>query len=113
MNCTQIFYLLLLVLLTGCAPVPETAEIIITRPEPVPGPLFRSAKQVSSDCGVVAVVDPPPGFAVPPGAEAKVMPPIIAGFQKIVAEREPAVTDPERVSGGYVLIEPLVVRQCA
>ncbi len=45
-----------------------------------------------------------------PGAELKEMPPPIKKFQSVGAEREPVETDRERVSDGYIVIEPLVVR---
>ena len=74
-------------------------------------PIYRSGKRVSSDCGVEFMARPPPGFAEAPGAETQEMSKPATAFMAIGAEREQVETDPERVSPGYVLIEPTSVRE--
>jgi len=69
-------------------------------------PLYVSNKQVSTDCGVVATAPPPSGFADRPNAKIVEMPPRLAKWQAVGAERPIPETDAERVSSGYVLIEP-------
>lgn len=95
------------VLLVACAPEGDDAVSVA---EPVvverAAPLYVSTKQVSTDCGVEAVPSPPPGFADRPYAEIAEMPEAIANRQAVGAERPIAATDPDRVSPGYVLIEP-------
>ena len=86
-------------LLAACEPATDNSAA-------KPAPLYISTKQVSTDCDIEFVSDPPPGFAHRPGAEIVEMPEVIAGRQAVGAERPIAATDAERVSPGYVLIEP-------
>ena len=74
-----------------------------------PQATYRSAKTVSTVCGVPDLTNPVPGFAEPLGRAQKTMPPPIAERVAIGADREPVATDMARVSPGYVLIEPLMV----
>jgi len=69
-------------------------------------PLYVSNKRVSTDCGVAMTSAPPPGFADVPNAAIPEMPDMLAKWQAVGAERPVAETDAERVSPGYVLIEP-------
>ena len=91
----------------ACTPPPnQSAATENAIASPAPAPLFVSRKQVSTDCGVDAIADPPPGFVRRPYAEVAEMPKRVVNWQAIGAERPIAETDPERVSPGYVLIEP-------
>jgi len=73
-------------------------------------PLYISRKQVSTDCGVEATPTTVPGFANRPNGEIADMPPPIANMLAIGADRPMVETDHERVSPGYVLIEPGFVK---
>jgi len=77
--------------LFACTPAANNgpAEATTATTEP-PAPLYISSKLVSTDCGVAMTAPPPPGFANVPNEEIAEMPD----------------TDAERVSPGYVLIEP-------
>jgi hypothetical protein len=94
-------------LLVACAPAVDhpASQDEAAAPEK-PAPMYLSTKQVSTDCGIDFVPDPPPGFAHRPGAELEDMPDAIAGWQAIGADRPIAETVSEKVSPGYVLIEP-------
>jgi len=72
--------------------------------------LYISRKQVSTDCGVEATPSPVPGFADRPDEEIADMPPPLANMMAIGADRPMVETDNERVSPGYVLIEPGFVK---
>lgn len=106
-NLRIIVCLPLLGAMTACAPATEepVAETEPAAAEPA-APLYISTKQVSTDCGVELTPDPPPGFANRPGSEVVEMPDMLASRQAVGAERPIAETDAERVSPGYVLIEP-------
>lgn len=93
---------------TGPSDVPTEAPAAMPD-NPVMQAVFRSAKTVSSNCDVPDVTNPVPGFAEPLGREQKDMPPPIAKIMAVGAEREPVATDHDRVSPGYVVIEPLTV----
>ncbi len=69
-------------------------------------PLYISSKPVSTDCGVVFAPPPPPGFADVPGKTLAEMPEPMAKKLAVGADRPLAETDAERVSPGYVVIEP-------
>jgi len=101
----------LLVLAVACVSSPEIEEDALVVAAPVQKPIYRSSKKVSNDCGVTIIADPPPGFAVPRGATPKEMSKMITKFQAVGAERAMTKTDPSRVSDGYVMIEPLAVRE--
>jgi arylsulfotransferase ASST len=92
-----------------CACTPATndspAESTAATAEPA-APLYISRKQVSTDCGVAMTAPPPPGFADVPNEEISEMPDMLAKWQTVGAERPVADTNAERVSPGYVLIEP-------
>lgn len=90
--------------LFACTPVANNGPAAATT-EP-PAPLYISRKAVSTDCGVAMTAPPPPGFADVPGEELAEMPEMLAKWQAVGAERPVADTDAERVSPGYVLIEP-------
>ena len=68
--------------------------------------IFRSAKRVSTDCGVEYLPDPPPGFAERPGAAMKDMPEPIAKSLAVGSDRAQVETNADLVSPGYLLIEP-------
>ncbi len=104
---------IMLVAITACTQPTENVEgTTEAPPEPDPiTPVYRSAKRLSSDCGVVRSPGTVPGLAEVAGAEMKELPPPLAKFLAIGAERKPVETDLERVSDGYVLIEPWVVKE--
>ena len=95
--------------LTACAPeqVPEESPVaVISAPvSEVRKPRFRSAKTVSSICTVDYWPEVPPGFAGGPGNAEPEMPPPIAEFMVVGADRPMVQTDINRVSPGYTLIE--------
>jgi hypothetical protein len=97
--------------LVGCTqPIETEAPVIETAaPEPL-RPAYQSSKRLSSDCGVVRTPGSAPGLAPVAGAEIAEMPPPVAKFLAIGADREPVETDMSRVSDGYVLVEPWVVK---
>lgn len=74
-------------------------------------PVFVSNKRVTSDCGVEFIPVPAPGFADALGRETKQMPPPIEARQAVGAGRELLATDEDRVSSGYILVEPVTVKQ--
>jgi hypothetical protein len=74
-------------------------------------PVYVSSKKVSTDCGVEEVTTPPPGFAEAPGVELRPMPERVSGFLAIGADRPSVETDWDRVSPGYVLVEPGFIKQ--
>jgi hypothetical protein len=91
----------------ACSPAAnETTTESASMPAGPTTPLYVSTKQVSTDCGVELTPAPPPGFADRPNVEVVEMPPGVASRQAVGAERPIAETDAERVSPGYVLIEP-------
>lgn len=93
--------------LAACTPPPEPAAAEEKPPaEPSVAPIYLSAKQVSTDCRTDFIGPPPPGFATRPGADIAEMPEMIANRVNTGADRPPVETDMERVSPGYVLIEP-------
>jgi hypothetical protein len=100
-------------MLAACAPANNDAA---SQVEPVAeaaaepaAPLYISRKHVSTDCGVAATPSPIPGFADRPNEEVLEMPPPLANMMAIGADRPMVETDHERVSPGYVLIEPIFV----
>jgi len=96
--------------LAACAPATDNSAV---EADPVAAesaaPLYISRKQVSTDCGVAATPSPVPGFADRPNEEILDMPPPMANMMAIGVDRPVAETDHERVSPGYVLIEPIFV----
>jgi hypothetical protein len=97
----------LIAAMCGCMPVADdAAPASASIANPTTTPLYVSNMQVSTDCGVNAIPDPPPGFAHRPGAEIAEMPEALAKRMAVGAGRPLAETDPDRVSPGYVLIEP-------
>lgn len=95
------------VTLTACAPATDTsAPIAAAQPEPA-APIWISNKPVSTDCGTTDTPpDPPPGFARFPGATAVSMPPPIAEWQAVGADRPIADTVADKVSPGVTMIDP-------
>ena len=93
--------------LCACTPVAtdSPAEPAAAAVEPT-APLYISRKLVSTDCGVVMNAPPPPGFADVPNKELVEMPEMLAKWQAVGADRPIAETDAERVSPGYLLVEP-------
>jgi len=90
----------------ACTPATDKVEIPVTAASGPAAPLYISRKVVSTDCGVVLVPAPPPGFADIPNAEIVELPEGPAKKLAIGADRPIAQTDAARVSPGYVLIEP-------
>ena len=95
--------------MTACAPATEEP---VTAPEPAKpaAPLYISSKQVSTDCGVESTPPTFPGFADRPNAKIGDMAPPVANMLAVGADRPMVETDHERVSPGYVLIEPAYVK---
>jgi hypothetical protein len=92
--------------LSACAP-PASESTQHSEAATAPAaPLYISSKSVSTDCGVVFSSAPPPGFADVPGKAVVDMPPPLAKRQAVGADRPLAETDAERVSPGYLLVEP-------
>ncbi len=91
--------------LFACAPAENEGPVNLVTATPK-SPPYISSKAVSTDCGVVFASPPPPGFADVPGKELTEMPEALAKRQAVGADRPLAETDIERVSSGYVLIEP-------
>jgi hypothetical protein len=110
-NLRILVYLPLLGAMTACAPATEepVAETEPAAAEPAT-PIYISSKQVSTDCGVVSTPPAFPGFADRPKAKIGDMAPPVAAMLAVGAERPIAATDHERVSPGYVLIEPAYVK---
>ncbi len=92
----------------------QSANETITATEPVAAepavPLYISRKQVSTDCGVESTPPNFPGFANRPNAQIGDMAPPVAQMLAVGADRPMVETDHERVSPGYVLIEPAYVK---
>ncbi len=101
---TGIFAAATLVTLTACAPAADTTEPVAVAPAAPAAPMYISNKLVSTDCGVDAPPDPPPGFVKPPGATAADMPPPLAAWQTVGADRPIADTIADKVSPGVTLI---------
>ena len=97
--------------MTACAPATEetVAETETAATEPA-APLYISRKPVSTDCGVESTPPTFPGFADRPHAEIGELAAPIAGRLAVGADRPMVETDHERVSPGYVLIEPAYVK---
>lgn len=75
-------------------------------------PLYISQMQVSTDCGIADSTPPPfPGFADRPKAAIQDMAPPVAAMLTVGADRPMVETDHDRVSPGYVLIEPAYVKE--
>jgi hypothetical protein len=96
--------------LVACAPAADPGASLpaaVATPAAAPAaPLYKSNKFVSTDCGVDAPPDPPPGFERIPGAAPVAMPPAIAGWQAVGADRPVAATIADKVSPGVTLIDP-------
>ena len=94
---------------SACVPAPDnSAEMVAAASvvsEPA-APLYISSKHASTDCGVEATPAPFPGFADRPNAKLGRIPPPMIGYLAIGADRPMVETDKDRVSPGYVLIEP-------
>ena len=103
--------LLVLLSLSGlpaCAPEPAevpAAEPAINTPA-TPQQAYVSNIQVSTDCGVGTIPTAAPGLAEPVGRKLRDMPERIAKMQAVGADRPLADTDFERVSPGYIVIDP-------
>jgi hypothetical protein len=94
--------------LIACTPAVESeVEVTLDAQEPESKtPVFRSAKTISSVCGVDEAPFAFPGFKEAPGRPMKEMPPPIVGIMSVGADRPMVETDAERVAPGYTLIEP-------
>jgi hypothetical protein len=94
------------VTLTACAPAADSGEAVAATPAAPAAPMYISNKLVTTDCGVDAPPDPPPGFAKIPGGTATNMPPSMAANQAVGADRPIADTIADKVSPGVTLIDP-------
>jgi len=93
--------------LAACVPAadsPDVIEPIAPMPEQRV-PIYRSAMQVSSDCGVEKAHDPTRGFAPPSGGTPGEVPERNAKRLAVGAERQEVETDYERLAPGYVVVE--------
>lgn len=91
--------------LIACSPAVQSNDTAAAPAAPA-AQLYVSNKLVSTDCGVNAPPDPPPGLARIPGATAVTMPPMIASWNAVGAERPIAPTVADKVSPGVTLIDP-------
>ena len=78
---------------------------------PVPVPVYRSEKRLSSDCGAVRAPMPAPGFAPVAGAEPEEMRERPRQWFEIGAERPLADTDSALVAPGYTVIGPVSAKE--
>lgn len=111
-------FALLCVALSACAPAPDsdhddtaTANPVAAKERPALAAKYVSSKRVSTVCEAFDYTEPPPGFAEPPGVPQRDMPPPLAMRQAVGADRQPVETNWDKVSPGYVLIEPLMVKE--
>jgi len=74
-------------------------------------PIYRSTMTVTSDCGVENMPSSNGGMAGPVGTEISEMPENNVKRLAIGADRDLVDTDWDRVSPGYVLIEPSAVKE--
>ena len=96
-----------LLTLAACTPAADqSASVTAVAPAAPAAAMYISNKPVSTDCGVNAPPDPPPGFATAPGGTAKDMPPPLAARQAVGADRPIAETIADKVSPGVTLIDP-------
>jgi len=101
---TGVFASAALLALAACAPsADQNASVAAAAPA---APMYISNKLVSTDCGVDAPPDPPPGFAKTPGGTAADMPPPLAARQAVGADRPIADTIADKVSPGVTMIDP-------
>jgi len=98
-----IFALATTAALTACSPPTQKSQ---EQAETATVPRYLSAKLVSTDCGIVVIADPPPGYSKRLGATADKMPASIAQRQAVGADRPIAVTVAEKVAPGITLINP-------
>jgi hypothetical protein len=99
------------IVLAACAPESQDAAPVAEPAVPeAAAPLYISRKQVSTDCGVESTPPVVPGFADRPNAKIQNMAPAVANMLAVGADRPMVETDHERVSPGYVLIEPAYVK---
>lgn len=110
------FYVLasVIVTLSACSPGPgnvESAKPVAVEEARPQTAKYLSSKRVSTVCDAFDYTTPPPGFAEPPGVTLRDMPPPLAMRQAVGVEREPVETNWDKVSPGYVLIEPLMVSE--
>ncbi|MGI9271589.1 MAG: aryl-sulfate sulfotransferase [Woeseiaceae bacterium] len=94
--------------LIACAPAGNQENSAAAAPVTAAGPMYISNKPVSTDCGVseVHTGSVPPGFAMGPGIAAKPMPPPLAEWQAVGADRPIAETVADKVAPGVTLIDP-------
>lgn len=92
------------------APVAETRNI--ENPSPVAKtPVYRSARRISSDCGVVRAPLPFPGLAPVAHAEVGEMGERTANSLAIGADRPMVETDLDRVAPGYTVVAPVTIKE--
>ena len=97
--------------MVGCQTDVQVQTPAVSAPEPAASPAYVSRVTVTRDCGPVAWAAPPPGFQEAPNVPMRPMPEIMTKAQTVGAEREFVATDADRVSDGFVLIEPGAVKQ--
>jgi hypothetical protein len=108
-NLMSVFTLASLVTIAACAPAADTNDSVAAAPAATAAPatpMYISDKSVSTDCGVNAPPDPPPGFAWTPGGTAEEMPPAMVSKLAVGADRPIAETVADKVSPGVTLIDP-------
>ena len=95
----------------ACGCVPNSSNDSAANEALALRPRYVSTMTVTSDCGVENMPSSSNGLAGPVGTETSEMPEDIAKNLAIGADRDPVDTDWDRVSPGYVLIEPGSVKQ--
>ena len=99
------------VIASGCVPNSGDDKREDSAANEAPRPKYVSTMTVTSDCGVENMPSSNNGLAGPVGTEISEMPEDIAKNLAVGADRDPVDTDWDRVSPGYVLIEPGSVKQ--
>ena len=105
-----VFLLIAATALAACTPAEDAATTVAAADTEPATPLYMSRKQVSTDCGVENTPPPPPGFADRPNEDIVEMPERLSKWMAVGAERPLAATQADRVSPGYVLVEPGYVK---
>ena len=107
-----LFAALTTLIISACMPATEeavTTPAVAAEPEQKQ-PRFRSAKAISSVCGVYDYPFTFPGFKNFPGRPVVEMPPPFAQMMAVGADRPMVETDPERVAPGYTVIQTFIAK---
>ena len=99
-------------IISACTPATqESVTTTAAPPEPEQKqPKFRSAKAISSVCGVYYYPFTFPGFKSFPGRPIVEMQPMFEQFMSVGADRPMVETDPERVAPGYTVIQTFTTK---